>query len=669
MPTDDYIDLQAHEKLMTKMQEVVDKADQLIEASQDARDQVSEHNLDVNAHPDIRRELASLDAASNSSVAEAIQQHNESSDAHADLFQAIRDEMADTSDAAALIQEAVSEHNSSPQAHSDLRQSLNKLETQVGTVNVSELASAIQNIEDTLGTGDTSLPSNIAESIIELQSVDARHDAEITQNRNDISDINDYLYDTLERDVVYVGNRSAAYEQEADTHHLSAEALRIGTELGYDLFTEDGPNFLNFVCSLPPYVGRGTTKAFTMTGVTSAGGTVTYAITPGGGNITFSKDENIADGESVNVTVGSGAGYHSLCYFTVTATDASTKSTRKVVAFYVTTPINPDNVTLMDLPSAVEPGQAYTFTLRNLVESNNRYTYELDPGSSNILFNESGVLDEGDEVTAAIPSSATRGGTLSFNVIIHDIYGPDTIKTVTLSVNELPGAESFTSNVPRMMAPNTSQTIRFSGITSVDGVAATYAIIEPSEYLTFSKTEGIIANENVTMTLDADALRGSHISFTVKTKDKNNASLEIPLGFQVNTLPSSEDVTCTMVESIDGGKTTTMRISGGSDVEDSTITYTIKDVNSGFTFSRMNSITSSTAVSVTVPKVAAVTQAKFNIYAVDSLGEISAPKTVTVTVNPVYVQVTPSITYPTAGISVPAEFTARISAYNDYVDV
>ena len=669
MPTDDYIDLGAHEKLMAKMQEVVDKADQIIDASQDARDQVSEHNLNAEAHPDIRRLISEIDAASNSSVAEAIQQHNESSDAHADLFAAIRSEMADTSDVSALIQEAVSEHNSSGQAHSDIRQTLNKIETQVGTVNVSELANAIQDIENTLGTGDTSLPENIANSIIDLQSVDARHDAEITQNRNDIATINEYLYDTLERDVVYVGNRGAAYEQEADTHHLSAEALRIGTELGYEMYTEDGPSFLNFVCTLPPYVGRGTTKAFTMSGVTSAGGAVTYAITPGGGNISFSKNSGIANEEEVKVTVNSGAGYHSMCYFTVTATDAKSKSTRKVIAFYVTTPIDAKNITLLDLPSAVEPGQAYTFTLRNLVESGERYTYELDPASSNILFNESGVLDEGSEVTASIPSSATRGGQLTFNVIIHDIYGPDTTKVVTLNVNELPGAESFTSNVPRMMAPNTSQTIRFSGITSVDGVAATYAIIEPDEHLTFSKTEGIIANENVTMTLDADAPRGSHISFTVKTKDKNNASLEIPLGFQVNTLPDSSKITCTMVEEIDGGKKTTMRINGGTDVEDSTVSYTIRDVNSGFTFSRTNGITNNTAVSVTVPKVAAVTEAKFNIYAVDSLGEISTPKTITVTVNPVYVQVTPSITYPTAGISVPAEFTARISAYNDYVDV
>ena len=672
MPTDQYIDMKAHEKLMSKMQEVVDKAGQLIDESQTAREQISDHNLDATAHPDLRRAIEEMDAASNSSVTEAIQQHNESSSAHLALFAEIEEKIKDMSNTTALIQEAVAEHNSSEQAHSDIRESINKINTQLGSNNMNDVVNRIEEIENTIGmnqssTGDSI--TNINQQIADLQSVDSRHDSEINALQDDVENIYSILDNTLERDVVYLGNRGAAYEEEADTCHLISESQRISQELGYTLFTSGGPSFLNYECTLPMYVGRGSTKEFSITGVTSPNGAVTYDITPGQGPISFSKTKNIALGEKITVQVEDTAPYHSLCYFTVTAKDVTGNTTQKVVAFYVTTPIDPDNVTLSGLPDGVEPGNKYEFFIRNLVESGKRYSYDINRLSSGLLFTLTNDLDENVKVTMTVPSAAVRGSRLNFELVIHDIYNGDVIKSIWLDVNRLPGTENFSSTLPKVIAPNTSVNIKFSGITSIDGTAATYRIENKSKFLTFGKKDGILANENVLLTLAKNATRGEFIQFDVVSVDKNKVELTIPCGFTVNHLPDSSTVACNMPTETQGGRSINMTITNGTDLDDDTVTYEIKDVNSGFTFSRTTNISEGQSITVTVPKVASDTVAEFEIYVVDSLGEKSTPYRMKVTVKPIFIQVAPQITYPTNGSSVQAEFTARITPYSDYADV
>lgn len=658
MYTDQYIDLNAHQKLMDKMNEVVEKASNMLTKSQEVRDELTAHNTDVNSHPDIRSALQEVNAGNETLIDLRVTQHDENENAHLTQFAAIKALINDTSITKQLLNESVEAHNVSVTSHVDIREQLNKLSNQIGGTYIANVTNSINDINTQL--------SDINEDIIALQSVDARHDSEILKNANDITELNDEL-EIHEHDILDIGHKSADYSERADRCHLQTIELKIAHELGYTLYVEDGPNLLTFECSLPVYVGRNTTKEFTLTG---AGEDVTYTILPGQGPVIFSKQEKIANDEIVTIQVQSTAQYGDLCYFTVVAMDSDGLEVQRVVAFYVTTPIDTDEVTLKDLPENVEPEGSYTFHFRNLVEGNTRYTYSINPGVSGLLFNKTDDIDEDEEITMTVPSTVIRGQDLEFEVIIHDIYGNDVYKKVTIHVNELPGLEGFETNLPTVVAPNSSFTVKFAGITSVNGTPVKYSISDASDYLTFSKLDGILTNENVTVSVTNAAPRGDRATLTLTTIDENNVSQTIPLGFQINQRPESETIEADILEETEGGVTTTLIIAGGSDPEDAAhLTYSISDINSGFNFSKTEGIEPYEDITVKIPKVAADATGTFNIYAVDSLGEKSDAKTVSVNVKAIYIINTPEVLYPEAGNTVSQAFSARFSQYSTHVDL
>lgn len=146
--------------------------------------------------------------------------------------------------------------------------------------------------------------------------------------------------------------------------------------------------------------------------------------------------------------------------------------------------------------------------------------------------------------------------------------------------------------------------------------------------------------------------------------------MEIPLGFQINQLPDASTVEASFIEETKGGVTKTLTITGGTDPEDvSNITYAIRDVNSGFGFSKTENIKVGEAIEVTIPKVAQDVTVEFGIVVVDTLQEKSTPKSVSVTVKAIYVAHTPEILYPEPNTVVDDIFTARITPYSEYVDL
>lgn len=655
--SDNYSDLEAHQKLMDKMNEVVDKASGLIDTASEVKQELTDHNTDSQAHPDIRTLINEAQGGNESLVNNRVTQHNEDSNAHIALFTAIKAQIADTSQVRQIVSSSITTHNNDSTAHSDIREQVNKLANQIGTTNITDVNNRLTSIDTKLSEIDT--------EIAELQSVDARHDSEIAQNAADIAEQQSSLQ-IHEQNILDIGHTTAAYMEAADKHHLQTLELKIAQELGYEMYIAGGPNLLNFECTLPVYVGKDTTKEFQLKG---AGDGVTYSITPGIGNLIFSKQSAITDSETLTVQVQSDAKAGDLCYFTVTAT-ASGKTVKRIVAFYVTTPINPANVTLQDLPENVEPSGQYVFHFRNIVEGTNRFTYSINPGVTGLIFTKTNNIDEDEEITLTVPSSVERNSLLEFEVVIHDIYGTDTTKSISIYVNDLPGQEDFQTNLPRVATPGSSFTVKFSDIMSVNGVPAKYSIENPSSYLTFSKLQNILANENVTIAVTEHAYRGDRATFTLKTLDENNVSLEIPLGFQINQLPDSSTVVAEFIEETKGGVTVDLKISGGTDPEDvNNITYSIKDVNSGFSFSKTEKIKANEVINVTIPKVARDTTAQFNIVVVDTLNEQSTPKTVSTTVKAIYIANTPEILYPEEGIVTDEAFTARISPYSDYVDL
>ena len=100
----------------------------IIGVRQEAANNLAMHNIDTNAHSDIRQQLfldENLNTAAHSELRRNLTDHNNSQGAHADIRKQISDDEADFTqykiDAAINQTEAISTHNFSTDCHSDIR--------------------------------------------------------------------------------------------------------------------------------------------------------------------------------------------------------------------------------------------------------------------------------------------------------------------------------------------------------------------------------------------------------------------------------------------------------------------------------------------------------------------------------------------------------------------
>lgn len=660
-------DLDAHQKLMEQMQKATDACLAVTDKAKEVLTAVEDHNEDGLSHPDIRREIAEGGTATTESVDERIQQHNESGTAHPDIQAKIQAAINDTTKVRQLIDELISAHNQSLTSHSDIREYLNEVKIQLGTNNLTEISQELTRIVETID-------NQITQQIIDLQSVDAKHDSEILANAQEIDKLKQAL-ENIEQDIITISNGEFLRQKDIDYLLLQQHATDTNDMLGYDQYAENGPNIINFSHTLPQYIGKKSTVNFHFTGVVGneASNPIKYSVEVGQGDFQLSPTNNISDGQDVTMLVGENGEPGDIVWFTVTITDTVTNvSIKRVINTMIARPLDVARVSCYGLPAKVEPGHQYTFFIRNLADDGSgRYFYMIDPASSNLLFDRQTRLATGDVVTMTVPTSIDRDIDVTFYIVVQDIYSDEQQKPITVHTNPVPGAENFKHNIPAIGVPGRTYNIRFSGIVSANGTPAMYSIENNNDLLTFGKTENILANENVSMKISAAAVRGEELNFYVNSIDENQATLHLPEGVVINQLPESDQIVTTLPMETEGGVTLVMRVSGGKDNEgDAGVTYELSAEKSGFAFSKTTNISVTDNIFVTIPKVAESSVRSFNVTAVDTHGEKSAlPKQIDILVKPIYIADTPVIISPQEGNEVPVDFVITWSEFSMHTDM
>lgn len=666
---DPFKGLNSHEELLTEIKEatsaVLDAADEVGKT----RDAIEDHNLDLSAHPDLRTyvEEAIQSSAGTETIDNRISDHNISPTSHSDIRALIEQVKSDSTTATSVVNDSLNKHNVDGTAHSDIRETINNLKTQVGSINLNEAITQINAIQ-------TRLDGEITTDIEALQSVDARHDSEISTNRDNITKLNTRLTN-LSTDIVTIANTTTSSTSEVDTVRLKAHCLDREAVLGYEPYNAQGPNLNTMTTTLPTYVSHNKTTTFIITEVkdSSGGGQVTMAIEQGKGDYTISPLTNITPGMAINMNVGGGGRAGDILDFTVTFTDTTTQKTvKRVLAAMLARPLSQGALSISGLPHNAEPGAEFTVQISNLTDDGSgRYHYSIDVGTSGIVFSKTSNITENDKIKMTIPENAERETHLSFTLIVHDIYGTDQEYSFSVYINALPSTDDFVHTVPGIVVPGRSYAVKFDGVLSANGKKANYNIQkDKANLITFSKYNNVLANENVTMTVSPDVVRGQTYSFKLNSIDENDVSVEITVTFAVNLLPLSNDITTTLPVSNKGGVTLAFRITGGSDTEQpslsggsgrTVVSYDIDAGKSSFNFSKITSIKPNEEVTVVLPKVSEDNSRFFNIYAVDELGERSAsPKIIQITITPIYLPVTPTITAPANGATL---------QYDDGVDM
>ena len=655
---DPFKGLNSHEELLSEIKDATSKVIDAAEEVKETRGAIEKHNLDSSAHPDLRKyvEEAIQSSAGTETIDNRISDHNISPTSHSDIRALIDKVKTDSTTATTVVNESLNKHNVDNTAHSDIREVINNLRTQVGSINLNEVTTQINTIQ-------TRLDGEITTDIETLQSVDARHDSEISSNRNNIAELNTRLTN-LSSDISSIANTTTSSTSELDAVSIKAYCLDREAVLGYEPYNAQGPNLNTMTTTLPTYVSHNKTTTFIITEVkdSAAGDQVTMAIEQGKGDYTISPLTNITPGMAINMNVGGGGRAGDILDFTVTFTDTTTKQTvKRVFAAMMARPLSQGALSISGLPNNAEPGATFKVQISNLTDDGSgRYSYSIDVGTSGITFSKTSNITENEKITMTIPENANRETELSFTLIVHDTYGTDQQYTFSVYINALPSTDDFVHTVPGTVVPGKSYTVKFDGVLSANGKKAKYNIQkDKANLITFSKYDNILANENVTMTVSQDVVRGQTYTFKLNSIDENDVSVEITVTFAVNLLPLSNDITTTLPASTKGGVSLAFKITGGSDTEQpalsegsgrTVVSYDIDAGESSFNFSKIASIKPSESVTVVLPKVSEDSSRFFNIYAVDDLGERSAsPKIVEITITPIYLAVTPTITAPANG--------------------
>ena len=661
--TNPFKDLDAHQELMDQLQKTTDAANESINAATNALTELSDHNIDLEAHPALRQRIAALESAVDESGSKAIEEHNESALSHPDIRELIEKNEAYTDTVKASIATSIEDHSNDENAHPAIQAKVNDLSIRVGKFNIVDLNDKITEMSEELNT-------QIKTDILNLQSVDAKHDKLISANILDIAN-NSKKISVVNSHLAKVAGYITSHQTAIDAVTLKARALELEELLGYPRYNAAGPNLLNFTTDLGLYIKNNASLEFHLNGTTlsASGGNLEYKVTKGDGDFTVSSAvEPIVNGSPVTITVGENNHPGDIIYFTVEAKDSVAQvSVKRVITLMIAKDLDTGLIELTSLKTNVEPGKSYTFQVVNLADAGDgTYSYAIENTNADLTFSKVSEIKDSEDIVMTVSESAVRESVYELNLVISDIYGGSFKYPITVKVNKLPSLSTFSTNLPDILVPGKTYDVSFDGIVSAQNNEVIYGVSCDSEYVTFSKTENILPRENIKLVVKDTAPRGTSIQCEVNTKDENEVVLHIPREFIVNLLPDSSDIITSLPMTTAGGKQIEFFIYGGTDrlnrsaaaeAADPTLesahvsvdSYIIDGGDSSLRFSKLKDIAPNEKITVTVPKVGEEKAVSFSVYAVDNDGEKSLePKKVNLIIEPILIMNPPTITYPKA---------------------
>lgn len=273
---------------------------------------------------------------------------------------------------------------------------------------------------------------------------------------------------------------------------------------------------------LPSIIKPNTTYPLNISGATTGGDTgqtISHFIDSNDANITFSKSDNLAAGESFNMIVGTSITRNTTVSLTVITSDGLESVNKTFTTLVNALPVATGIV--FSLPAIVKPSTDYTTALTGLTDANSgsqSLTYSISCNDPSVTFSKSDELTEGESFTTHIGNIA-RNTTLTFTVVGSDGLEM-AIKNITSLINSLPIVTNVVCNgLPTSSPGGVTVPINFTGATDVNSSQAlTYSISNISDGLSFSKTSGITESESVNLTITKVSVEATK-SFTVTVYD------------------------------------------------------------------------------------------------------------------------------------------------------
>lgn len=246
------------------------------------------------------------------------------------------------------------------------------------------------------------------------------------------------------------------------------------------------------------------------------------------------------------------------------------------------------------IPMIVAVDQTYTFTIDNVpVIDGETLSFEIKPHLSGFVFSKTEGIVLGEELEVLVPADAMPGAIKQFTITAkYAVSEAVNTKVMVTKINSLPVIDNMLINLPMMVEPNHFYTVKISGATDIDGQVITYVIDDMGCGLVFSKVDSIAENEEFTVAVPGNAVRGHIYTFKIKAYDSVGTFREKEYtGYTVNILPDLSAFTHTVPTLVKPGNTYAVKFNGAISSDGSAITYRLSTPEgSPITFAKTSGI-------------------------------------------------------------------------------
>ena len=311
------------------------------------------------------------------------------------------------------------------------------------------------------------------------------------------------------------------------------------------------PDMSNFTHTLPNRLTANTTSIGRFSGITDPDGFATeirLAIQSSIPEITFGKNSGIKLNEDVSIIVGEvspGTPYS----LTVTATNKDGGANTTTIDSTINRAPAISTLTT-NIKSYMNPDEIQSnVSFNGVVDADNRaVTYSLETDYPEIIqFSKYYNIAENENITLHVTSSAVRGNVYTYRVIATDTSLTSVKTTREVRINRKITTSDITNMVleglPKTVVPGTPYTLRVHGAVDPGGGGITYSFQNPVVGLSFSKMPQIGENEEVTMMVSQEVTRGEDISFVLAAIDSSNAATGRTYTAKVNRILESNTAT------------------------------------------------------------------------------------------------------------------------------
>jgi hypothetical protein len=279
-------------------------------------------------------------------------------------------------------------------------------------------------------------------------------------------------------------------------------------------------------------------------------------------------------------------------------------------------------------------------------------TYSItQSGGAALIFSKTTGIAANEVVTFTSPTVLTDTPIVISAVAVDSLGGISDAKTATITVfNHASPTVPTTLTVPATVKfSSTGNFLAIAGSTSSDGSTLTYSLTQSGDSsVTFSKTSGIAAGEQVTFTAP---------NVTVNTPIVISVVAVDSLGFVSAPVTATTTILCHVAPTAPVVATPAtvhiltdnniLTISGSTASDGATLTYSLTQTgNTALVFSKTTGIAAGEQVTFSTGNVTVDTPVSISVVATDSLGLVSSATVVTTTVLHHFAPTAPVITVP-----------------------